>query len=73
MIYDIGVSMKSIFITLLMFVAVLCAIRFKLFDVMSSNYVFALSLCFLILTFIFAIKILGLPFSKDEKNDKKQN
>lgn len=65
--------MKSVFVTLLMFVVVLLAMRYGIFDIMSSSYAFIVSLIVLLLAFIFAFRVLGSPFTKDEKNDKEQN
>lgn len=65
--------MKSIFITLLMFAVVLGAMHFKLFDIMSSSYVYVFASALLIVVFIFAFKILGNPLNKDKKNDNEQN
>ena len=65
--------MKSIFITLLMFAATIGAIHIGLFDVISSSYALIIALIILLSAFIFAYKVLGNPFSKDEKNDKEQN
>lgn len=65
--------MKSIFITLLMFAVVLGAMRFELFDIMSSSYVYIFASVLLIIVFIFAFKILGNPLIKDKKNDNEQN
>ena len=65
--------MKSIFITLLMFAAALGAIHVGLFDVMSSSYAMIFAGLLLFVVFIFALKVLGNPFAKDEKNDKEQN
>ncbi len=65
-------EMKSIIITALMFSAVLLAIRFHVFDIMSSRYLHYIAFLLLIIVFVFALKVLGNPFqSKDHKNDKK--
>ena len=65
--------MKSIFITLLMFVVALGAMHVGVFDVMSSSYAMIVAGSLLVIVFIFALKVLGNPFAKDEKNDKEQN
>ncbi len=65
--------MKSIFITLLMFVVAIIAIHFKLFDLMSSSYFMSAALVLLIVALAFAYKTLGNPFVKDEKHDEKPN
>lgn len=65
--------MKSVFITLLMFAAVLSAIRFGVFDVISSTYVVVGATILVFITLIFAFKILGNPLTKDKKNDENKN
>jgi len=63
--------MKSIFATILIFAALMGAIQFGVFDVLSSSYVFYLSAGILIVVFIIAFKVLGNPFAqKDERDDK---
>jgi len=56
-----------------MFAATIGAIHIGLFDVISSSYALIFALIILLSAFIFAYKVLGNPFSKDEKNDKEQN
>jgi hypothetical protein len=65
--------MKSVFITLLMFAVTIGAIHFKIFDIMSSVYVYVLAFVLVIVSLIFALKILGNPLTKEEKNDNEQN
>ncbi len=61
--------MKSVFISFIMFAAVLLAMYFGLFEKMSSVYAYALSILLLLVVLGFALKILGLPFAKDKKHD----
>lgn len=65
--------MKSIFITFLMFAVAIGAMRVGLFDVMSSSYVTYFALAFVIISVIFAFKVLGNPLTKDRKNDQNKN
>ncbi len=62
--------MKSIFITLLMFMIALAATHWGLFELMSSKYTIIIASILLILAFILALKVLGNPFSEDIKDDK---
>lgn len=64
--------MKSIFITILLFAAVLCAMQFGVFDVMSSTYLYYISAGILVVVLIIAFKVLGNPLkNKDERHDEK--
>ena len=64
--------MKSIFITILLFAAVLCAMHFGVFDVMSSTYLQYISVGILVVVLIIAFKVLGNPLkNKDERHDEK--
>lgn len=65
--------MKSVFITILMFAIVLAAIHIGLFEAMSSSYAFIIAFTLLFTAIVFAFRILGNPFAKDEKNDKEKN
>ena len=65
--------MKSVFITLLMFIVALAAMHMKVFDVMSSSYATIGSFVLVIIVFIFAATVLGNPFAKDEKDDKEND
>ena len=62
--------MKSIFITFLMFAVALAAVHIGLFDVMSSSYITYTAILLVIVSVIFALKVLGNPLAKDEKNDQ---
>ena len=64
--------MKSVFISFLMFAVVLIAMYFDVFVILSSNYVMAIAFILVIAAFIFAFKVLGNPFKKDDKDDNKQ-
>lgn len=63
--------MKSIFITILLFMAVLLLIRFKVFDFLSSTGFMWASLIFLSIVLITAFKILGNPLLKKDKEHEK--
>lgn len=65
--------MKSIFITFLMFAVALGFMHIGIFDVMSSSYVMYIALALVIISVIFAFKVLGNPLAKDEKNDQNKN
>lgn len=62
--------MKSIFITLLMFLLVLAAMQWGIFDLMSNKHTVIFAFVILIAAFIFALKVLGNPFTKDVRNGK---
>lgn len=63
--------MKSVFISFLMFAAVLAAMYFGVFDVLASPYMMVFALICVIAAFIFAFKVLGNPLAKDNKDDEK--
>lgn len=64
--------MKSIVITILLFAAVMYAIQFGVFEVMSSSYLYYISAGLLIIVLLIALKILGNPLkNKDGRHDKK--
>ena len=65
------VYMKSILITILLFAAVMCAIQFGVFDVLSNNYMYYVAVGFLLAVLIVAFKILGNPLKKDDRDEKK--
>lgn len=63
--------MKSVLITILLFTAVLLAIKYHVFDVMSSTGAYCISAGLLVVVFLIALKVLGSPFArKDEKHEK---
>ena len=63
--------MKSIFITILLFAAVMLAIRFGVFDLMSGTGAYCVSFGLLIIVLLIAFKTLGNPFAgKDKKHEK---
>lgn len=62
--------MKSVFISLLMFAAVLAAMYFGIFDLLASPYMMAFAVVCVIAALVFAFKVLGNPLAKDNKNDK---
>jgi len=64
--------MKSVLITILLFAAVMCAIRFHVFDVMSSTYAYYISGALLCIVLLIAVKTLGNPFKKrNDRHEKK--
>ncbi len=63
--------MKSVFISLLMFAAVLAAIYLGVFDILSSTYMMIFAIVCVIASLLFAYKVLGNPLAKDHKNDDK--
>ena len=64
--------MKSVVITILLFAAVLCGIRFHVFDIMSSHIAYYISAGLLIIVLLLAFKILGSPFTgKGKQHEKK--
>lgn len=65
--------MKSILITFLMFAAVIGAMYFGIFDLLSSTWFMVFAICAVAASLIFAYKVLGNPLAKDGKNDKEQH
>jgi len=67
-----GNDMKSIFITILLFAAVMCAIQTGVFEFLSSTYLYYISVAVLAVVLIFAFKILGNPLKKkDDRHEQK--
>lgn len=64
--------MKSVFITILLFAAVMLAIYFNVFDFMSSTVAYYLSFGLLIIVLLIALKTLGNPFTGKDKSDEKK-
>ena len=65
-------DMKSIVITILLFAAVMYAIQFGVFEIMSSSYLYYISAGLLIIVLLIALKVLGNPLkNKDGRHDKK--
>lgn len=63
--------MKSVFVTILLFAAVMLAIRFHVFDIMSGSMAYYISASLLIAVLLIALKVIGSPFaSKDNKHEK---
>ena len=60
--------MKSIFISVVIFLVLLLAIEGKLFDVLSSRPMYYFGLCCIIVVFFVAFKVLGNPFKENKKN-----
>ena len=64
--------MKSVLITILLFAAVMLAIRFHIFDMMSDIRAYCISAFVLIVILLIAFKTLGSPFAgEDNKHEKK--
>jgi len=64
--------MKSIVVTGLMFLGVMAAIHYHVFDALSSGYAYAVGIVCLGLALYFAFKILGNPIkTKGDGHDKK--
>jgi len=64
--------MKSVFITILLFAAVMLAIHFGVFNFMSSTAAYYLSFGLLIIVLLIALKTLGNPFAGKDKSDEKK-
>lgn len=64
--------MKSIVVTTLMFACVLLAIYLRVFDIMSSTYMYIFGFLVLTIALIFALKTLGDPFQKKDDRDEKK-
>ena len=63
--------MKSVLITILLFAAVMLAIRFDVFEIMSGPVAYAVSTFVLIVVFLIALKVLGNPLKgKDNTHEK---
>lgn len=64
--------MKSVLITILLFAAVMLAIRFHVFDIMSGTKAYCICAFILALVLLIALKTLGNPFAnKDKPHEKK--
>lgn len=63
--------MKSVFITVFLFAAVLLLIRFEVFDFLSSTGFMWASFIFLCLALGAAFKVLGNPLSNKDKEHEK--
>jgi len=63
--------MKSVFISLLMFAAVLAAMYLGVFDILSSTYMMIFAIVCVVAALLFAYKVLGNPLAKDNKHDDK--
>ena len=63
--------MKSVLITILLFAAIVLAIRFHVFEIMSGRTAYIISAFILIAVFLIALKILGNPLKgKDNTHEK---
>ena len=60
--------MKSLLLSFLMFAVAMLAIYGNVFDFMSSSYVLWFAVACVLLSLIFAFKILGNPFAPNDKN-----
>ena len=56
--------LKSIIITVLMFLGILLAVRFDVFDALSSKYAYIIGFAFFAGALLWAYKVLGNPFDK---------
>jgi len=64
--------MKSVVITILLFAAVMLAIRFHVFDIMSGTKAYCIGAFLLIMVLLIAFKVLGSPFASKDKSDEKK-
>ena len=64
--------MKSVLITILLFAAVMLAIHFHVFDIMSGTTAYCISAFLLIIVLLIAFKVLGSPFASKDKSDEKK-
>lgn len=65
--------MKSVLVSILMFMAVLGAMYTGLFGVLASPYMMIFAIICVAAALFFAFRVLGNPFTsadKDDKNDK---
>ena len=65
--------MKSVLVSILMFMAVLAAMYTGLFGVLASPYMMIFAIICVAAALFFAFRVLGNPFTsadKDDKNDK---
>ncbi|MBO4294617.1 MAG: hypothetical protein J5896_04135 [Alphaproteobacteria bacterium] len=63
--------MKSVLITILLFAAVLLAMYFHVFDIMSSSLAYYISAGLLIIVLLIALKTFGSPFAHKGKDHEK--
>ena len=62
--------MKSVLITALMFLALIAAIHFGVFNALSSKAAYLIAFALLAGAVIAAFKVLGNPLKKDDGHDK---
>ena len=64
--------MKSVLITIFLFAVIVLAIRFHVFDVMSSSMAYYVSAGLLIVVLLIALKTFGNPFTGKGKHHEKK-
>ena len=62
--------MKSVLVSLLMFMVVLCAMYIGVFDVLASPYMMIFAIICVIAALGFAFKVLGSPWTKDKDHEQ---
>ena len=66
-----GAAMKSILITALMFLGIIAAIHFGVFNALSSKLSYIIATLILICALFAAFKVLGNPLKREENRDEK--
>lgn len=64
--------MKSILITALMFLGIIAAIHFGVFNALSSKLSYIIATLILICALFAAFKVLGNPLKREENRDEKK-
>lgn len=64
--------MKSILISFMMFAVALGAMYLGLFEALSSSAMYLAAGIILLVVLLLALKVLGLPFTKDSGHGKKK-